>query len=199
MDFRCERGVIEATDHLVCLVLSFRPHLELLQLLRTIHRLPVIVEDGCGIQRFGVYLVTVAAQPNDDGVGVEYDLHILGLLDVTVRALDGVRDEMVSEVWSEPQRDLIAFDLVAPLIQWEARGGSRIRSLIWIVRIFECAYEWVLSWVEVLIAHVAGGAAPWPTHCWCTDWCSASCAAIFVLLLATALANCSSLHVEHTF
>jgi len=88
MDLGRERGVIEATDHLVHLVLAFRPQLELLELFSSVYGLPVIVKDGHGIQRLGEYLAAVIAQPDDDRVWVEYDLHILRLLNSAVQPHD---------------------------------------------------------------------------------------------------------------
>ncbi len=89
MDFGSERGVVEATNHSVCLVLAFRPLLEHLKLLGSVHRFPVVMEDGRGVQGFRIHLVTIVTQPNDDRVGMEYDLHILRLPDVAVGSLDG--------------------------------------------------------------------------------------------------------------
>ncbi len=62
-------------DHLVHLVLAFCPQLKLLELFSSVHGLPIIVEDGHGIQRLGEYLAAVIAQPDDDRVWVEYDLY----------------------------------------------------------------------------------------------------------------------------
>src|SRR6266702_1929230 len=89
MDLSHERGVVEATDHSICLVLAFHPHLELLELLSFVHGLPVVMEDGCGVQQLGEYLAAVIAQPDDDRIGVEYDLHILHLLYNPIRSRDG--------------------------------------------------------------------------------------------------------------
>ena len=116
MDFSHKRGVIEATDQPVHLVLSFHPELELFELLRSIHWLPVVVEDRCSVQWLGVYLVAVIVQSDDDGVRVEYDLHILHLFDVTVETLDGERYEVISVVWLEPQWHLATFESVASLV-----------------------------------------------------------------------------------
>src|SRR6266702_2674045 len=106
---------------------------------------------------------------------------------------------MVPAVWFEPQQDFVPFNTIASLVQREASGGGRVWGLVGVVRIFERPYEEVLSWVKVPLASVTGGAAPRSTHCWCADRHSAACAAIFALLLAMALANCSSLHIEQTF
>ncbi len=59
MDFRRKRRVVEATDHSICLVLAFHPQLERFKLLSLVHRLPIVVKDGCGVQGLGVHLVTV--------------------------------------------------------------------------------------------------------------------------------------------
>ncbi len=130
---------------------------------------------------------------------MEYDLHILRLPDVAFRISDGKGDEVVPAVGLKPQWDFVPFNAVAPLVQREASSGGRVWGLVGVVRIFECPYEEVLSWVEVSFALITGGAASRSTRCWCTDRRSASHAAIFALLLATALANCSSFHVEQTF
>ncbi len=84
MDLGRERGVVEVTDHPVRLVLAFCPQLELLELFSSVHGLPVVMKDGHGVQWFGEYLAAVVAQPDDDGVRVEYDLYILCLLDGSV-------------------------------------------------------------------------------------------------------------------
>src|SRR6266702_4571339 len=199
MNFGSERGVVEATNHSVRLVLAFRPLLEQLKLLSSVHGLPIIVEDGRGVQGFCVYLVAVVAQPDDDRIGVKYDLHILRLPDVAIWPFDGERDKVVSVVQSEPERDFILLESVTSLVQREASGGGHVGSFVHLVSVSEGAYERVLSWVEVALTHVAGGATPQAARCQCTVQRSASCAAIFALLLATALANCSSLHVEQTF
>ncbi len=49
MDLGFKRGVVEATDHSVCLVLAFRPQLERLELFSLVYWLPVVVEDGRGV------------------------------------------------------------------------------------------------------------------------------------------------------
>ncbi len=194
-----ERRVVEATDHSIGLVLAFRPQLERLKLFSSVYRLPVVMEDGCSVQRFGINLVAVIPQPYDNGVWVEYDLHILRLSDIALWAGDGEGDEVISAVGFKPQRNFGSFDTVAPLVQREASGGGRVWGLVGVVRIFERPYKEVLSWVEVVFTPVASGATPRSAHRWCTNRRSASRAAIFALLLATALANCSSLHVEQTF
>src|SRR6266568_1070970 len=89
VNFSLERRVIEATDHSIGLFLAFRPQLERLKLLSSVYRLPVVVEDGRGVQRLGVNLVAVVPQPYDNGIWVEYDLHILRLSDVAFRTGDG--------------------------------------------------------------------------------------------------------------
>src|SRR6266702_522979 len=190
---------MEAVKHTVHLFLSFSIHLKHLQLLCPVHRLAVIMEDGRGVQGLGVYLVTVVMQPNDDGVWVEYDLHILCLLDVTIWCCDGECNEVVPIVSLESWWNGVALGVIASLVQGEACRCGHVWGLVQVVRIFEDTQELMLSWVKILLAHATGGATPWATHCWCTDWCSASHAAILVLLLATALTNCSSLHIEHTF
>src|SRR6266702_2179225 len=139
------------------------------------------------------------SQPNDDGVWVEYDLYILHLPDVAVRPFDGECDEVVPLIASEPRQGCVASGAVTPFIQRVPCSRGCIRGFFWVIRVFQDAYEWVLSWVEIPLTHVTGGVAPQAMHCWCTDWRSASHAAIFALLLATALVNCSSLHIEHTF
>ncbi len=102
MDFHFKRGVVEVMDHSVRLILAFCPYLEHFELLSPVHRLPIIVEDGRGVQGLGVHLVAVIAQPDDDGVWVEYDLHILRLFGVTVQTVDGERDKVVPVIWFEP-------------------------------------------------------------------------------------------------
>ncbi len=199
MNFHSQRGVVKAVDHAIGLLLSLHTHLEYLQFLRPIHRLPIIVEDGCGVQGFGIDLVAVVLQPNDDGVRVEYDLHILCLFDVTIQPLDGERDKVVPIIPLESQWDCIMRGTIASLVQGEACHSGHIWGFIRVVRVFKGAYELVLSWVQLPLAHVAVGAAPWAAHCQCAARRSASHAAILALLLVTALANCSSLHVEHTF
>ncbi len=199
VNFSLERRVIEATDHSIGLFLAFRPQLERLKLLSSVYRLPVVVEDGRGVQRLGVNLVAVIPQPYDNGVRVEYDLYILRLPNVAVRASDGEGDEVIPAVGFKPQRDFVSFDAVASLVQRETSSGGRVWGLVGVVRIFERPYEEVLSWVKVSFAPVTSGAAPQSARHWCTDWRSASRAAILALLLAAALANCSSLHVEQTF
>src|SRR6266571_8637229 len=89
MDFGSERGVVEATDHSVRLVLAFRPLLEHLELLGSVYGLPVVVEDGCGVQGFRKHLVAIVTQPDDYGIGMEYDLYILHLPDVAIWPFDG--------------------------------------------------------------------------------------------------------------
>src|SRR6266702_4955829 len=89
MDLRSERGVVETTNRSVRLVLIFCPLLEHLELLGSVYGLPVIMENGCGVQGFRVDLVTVITQPNDDRIGVEYDLYILRLPDVAIWPFDG--------------------------------------------------------------------------------------------------------------
>ncbi len=74
------------------------------------------MEDGRGVQGFRIHLVAIVTQPNDDRVGMEYDLHILRLPDVAVGSLDGERDEVVPAVWCEPERDFVLFELVASFI-----------------------------------------------------------------------------------
>src|SRR6266702_4845400 len=185
-------------DHVVSLLLAFHILLEHLQLLGLVHWLPIIVEYGHGIQWLGVYLVAIVTQPNDDGVGVEYDLDILCLFDIPIWPLDGKCDDVVTVVAVASWWDLAMMGDVTPIIQRVAHCSGCIWSLLQVVRIFEIVYEWVLSWVKVL-AYVAGGATPQATCCWCTDWRSASQAAILALLFMMALVNCSSLHVEHTF
>src|SRR6266702_2434856 len=98
MDFSLERGVVEATDHSIGLLLAFRPHLEHLELWSSVHRLPIIVVDGRGVQRLGVHLVTIVPQSYDDGVWVEYDLYILRLLDVALQTGDGECDVVVPAI-----------------------------------------------------------------------------------------------------
>src|SRR6266702_481380 len=190
---------MEAADHTVHLLPSFGLHLEYLQLLHPIDRLPVVVEDGCGIQGLRVHLVTVVPQPDDDRVGVEYDLHILHLFDITICLLDGERDEVVFIVPLKSRWDTVAMGVIASFVQREASCSGCIWGFLWVIRIFNDTYEWVLSWIEVSLAHTTGGAAPQAACCQCTDRRSASHAAILALLLATALANCSSLHIETTF
>ncbi len=116
MDFGRKRGVIEVTDHSIRLVLAFCPQLELLELFSSVYGLPVIVKDGRGIQWLGKNLAAVVAQPNNERVWVEYDLHILCLLDDPVWSHDRERDEVIPHVWFEPRWDFIASDLVASLI-----------------------------------------------------------------------------------
>src|SRR6266702_7423778 len=130
---------------------------------------------------------------------MEYDLYILRLLNVALRIGDREGDEVVPAVGLKPRRNSPSFDAVASLALGKASSGGRIRGLVRVVRIFECPYEDVLSWVEILLASVAGGATPRAARCRRTSRHSASRAAILALLLATALANCSSLHVEQTF
>src|SRR6266702_4762850 len=199
MDFGGERGVVEATNHSVRLVLSFRPLLERLQLLGSVRGLPIVMEDGRDVQGFCIHLVAIVAQPNDDGVGVEYDLHILRLSDVAIWPFDGVGDEVTPAVGCEPEWDFIPLGSVASLVQREASGGGRVGGFVRLISVSERAYKWVLSWVEVALTHVAVGVTPRAARCRCTVWCSASRAAIFAFLLAAALVNCSSLHVEQTF
>ncbi len=179
--------------------MAFRPQLERLELLSSVYRLPVVVEDGRSVQRLGVNLVAVIPQPYDDGVRVEYDLHILRLPNVAFWTGDGEGDEVIPAVGLKPQRDFVSFDAVAPFVQREASGGGRVWGLMGVVRIFERPYEEVLSWVEVSFAPITGGVAPQSAHCRCTDRRSASRAAILALLLAMALVNCSSFHIEQTF
>ncbi|SRR6266702_1519210 len=190
---------MEATDHTIRSFLPFSLHLKYLQLLCLVDGLPVIVEDGRGVQGLCVHLVAIVLQPDDDGVRVEYDLYILRLLDVAIWLLDGEGDEMIPIVLLKPRWDSVSLGAVTSLVQREACCGSHIWGFLWIVRISNDTYEWVLSWVEVPFAHTTGGAAPRAARCWCTDRHSASHAAILALLLATALANCSSLHVKITF
>ncbi len=111
-----ERGVVEVMDHPVCLILAFCPQLELLELFSSVHWLPVIMEDGCSVQWLGEYLAAVVAQPDDDGVWVEYDLHILCLLDGAVWSHNGERDEVIPRVRFEPWRDFVASNLVTSLV-----------------------------------------------------------------------------------
>src|SRR6266702_957307 len=59
MDFSLERRVVEATEHSISLFLAFRPQLERFELWSSVHRLPIVVEDGRGIQRLGVHLVAI--------------------------------------------------------------------------------------------------------------------------------------------
>src|SRR6266571_1345256 len=106
---------------------------------------------------------------------------------------------MVPIIPLEPQQDYVVRDVVAPFVQGKACRCGCVWGLLWVVRVFKGAYKWVLSWVKIPFAHMTGGAAPRATHYRCTDQRSASRAAILALLLATALVNCSSLHVEHTF
>src|SRR6266702_2292815 len=199
MHLGLKRRVVEATDHSIGLVLSFRPQLERLELFSSVHGLAVVVEYGRGIQRLGVDLVAVVSQPYDDGVRVEYDLHILRLLGGAVDFGNGERDVVVPEIRFESRWHFVSLDAVTPLVQRGADGGRRVWCLAGVVRIFERPYEGMLIWVNVSFAPVAGGAAPRSARRWCTSRRSASRAAILALLLATALANCSSLHVEQTF
>src|SRR6266702_811282 len=194
-----ERGVAESGDSSIHTLSVLSSHLKPFQLLRAIHRLSVEMEDRRGVQGFGVHLVAVVAQSNDDGVWVEYDLYILRLSDFPVYVRDGERNEVVSQVWLETWRDLAAAGAVAPLVQREASGGGGVWCLARVVRIRERAYEHVLSWVKFLLAHIARCAAPRAARCWCTDQRSASRAAILAFLLAVAFVNCSSLHSEQTF
>src|SRR6266702_362136 len=156
------------------------------------------MKDWRGIQRLGVHLVAVVAQSNDDGVWVEYDLHILRLPNVAIWSLDGERNEVVSVISFESHWHCVGPCAVTPLVQGVAQGSGCIWGFIRVIRIFDIVNERVLSWVNVL-AHVTSGAASRAMHCRCTAWCSASHAAIFALLFAMAFVNCSSLHVEHTF
>src|SRR6266702_4574664 len=199
VDFRRERGVVEATNHSIGLLLAFRPQLERFELRSSIHRLPIVMKDRRGIQRLGVYFVAVVPQSYDNGVWVEYDLHILRLLNVALWTGDREGDESISAVGLKPRRGPFSFDAVAPLVQGEASSGGRIWGFVRVVRIFERPYEDVLSWVEILLASVTGGTTPRATRRWRASRRSASRAAIRALLLATALANCLSLHVEQTF
>ncbi len=130
---------------------------------------------------------------------MEYDLHILHLSGLAIWSSDGEVNKVVPLVRFEPWGYFALAGAVAPLVQWGASGGGSVGGLIWVVSIFKGPYEGVLSWIEVPFAHVAGGVAPQATRCRCTDWRSASLAAIFALLLATAFANCSSFHIEQTF
>src|SRR6266702_3067080 len=190
---------MKAMDHAVHLLPSFGIHLEFLQLLHLVDRLPIIMEDRHSVQGLGVHLVTVIAQSDNKGVWVEYDLHVLHLLNLTICSFDRECDEVFPIVSLESWWDCVAGSLVTPFVQREPCSCDYVRSLVRIVRVFQDAYKWMLSWVEFPIGHVAGCTTPQAACCWCTDWCSASCAAIFVLLLVMALANCSSLHIEHTF
>src|SRR6266581_8543046 len=110
---------------------------------------------------------------------MEYDLDILHLPDVAFQISDGKGDEVVPAVGLKPQRDFVPFDAEAPLVQREASSGGRIWGLVGVVRIFEHPYEEVLSWVEVSLTPITGGAAPRSMRCRCTDRRSAACAAIF--------------------
>src|SRR6266702_7754361 len=157
------------------------------------------MEDGSGVQRLGVHLVAIVAQPHDYGVRVEYDLYILRLLDFALRTGDGEGDKTVPAVELEPRRNSPLLGAVTPLVQGKTSSGGGIRGLVRFVRIFERPYEDVLSWVEVLLASVTGGTTPGAARCRRAARHSASRAAIRALLFATALANCSSLHVAHTF
>src|SRR6266702_1931668 len=190
---------MEAAKHTVRLFLPFCLHLEYLQLLGLVYRLPIVVEDGRSIQRLGINLVTIVVQPDDNGVQVEYDLHILCLLNVALRSCDGECDEVIPIVLLEPGWSRAIDGVVTPVVQGESCSCSCIWGFIWVVSVCEDVQEWVLSWVEIPFAHAAGGTAPRAVHCRCTDRHSASRAAILALLLAMAFANCSSLHVEHTF
>ncbi len=59
-------------------------------------------------------------QADDEGIWVEYDLHILRLLNVAIGAFDGEGDEMVTKVRLEPWRDFVSYSAIASLIQREA-------------------------------------------------------------------------------
>ncbi len=75
------------------------------------------MKDWRGIQRLGVHLVTVIAQSDDDGVWVEYDLHILCLPNVAVWSLDGERNEVVSVISFESRQHCVGPCVVTPLVQ----------------------------------------------------------------------------------
>ncbi len=199
MDLSCKQGIVEVTDHPVHLVFAFLSQLELLELFSPVHGLPIVMKDGRGIQRLGEQLAAVVVESDNNGVQVEYDLHILCLLSAAVQLRDGEGDEVIPQVQFEPRQNFIALGLVAPLVQGEASCRGHIGGFIQVVSIFEHVYERMLSWVKVLLAYVAGGVAPRAACCWCADQCTASQAAIRTLLFAMALANCSSLHVEQTF
>src|SRR6266702_7954452 len=49
VDFSLKRRVFEATEVSVGLLLTFRPQLERFELWSSVHRLPIIVVDGCGV------------------------------------------------------------------------------------------------------------------------------------------------------
>ena len=74
------------------------------------------MEDGRGIQGLCVHLVAIIAQPDDDGIQMEYDLHILHLPDFAIQCLDGEQDEVVSIILLKPLRDFVTWGAVASLI-----------------------------------------------------------------------------------
>src|SRR6266702_1504320 len=85
---------------------------------------------------------------------------------------------MIPIVPLKPRWDSVALGAVTSLVQREACRGGCVWGLLRIVSVCEDAYKWVLSWVELPLTHATGGAAPRAAHCQCTDWRSASRAAI---------------------
>ena len=92
---------------MIGLLLPFRVHLEHLQLLRSVYRLPIIVVDGQSIQRLAVYFVAIVPQPYNDGVGVQDGLDVLGLPCVAIGLFDGEWDEMISIISLESRWDRV--------------------------------------------------------------------------------------------
>ncbi len=116
MNLSLKRRVVEAMDHLIGLFLAFRPQLERLELFSLVCWLPIVVEDGRGVQRLAVHLVTVISQPYNNGVRVKYDLHILRLFDAAFQVGNGEGNEVILAVGPKPQRDFVPFDAVAPFV-----------------------------------------------------------------------------------
>src|SRR6266702_2444040 len=126
------------------------------------------------------------------------NLHVLRLPGFAIRACDGEGYKVIPIISYESRWNSQTGDGVATLVQRVARRGGGIGSLSGVLSIFNCAHEKVLIWVKLLRAYVAGVPAPWASRCWCTDRRSASRAANFALLLATAFAKSPSLHREQT-
>ncbi len=72
--------------------------------------------DRGGIQRLAVHLVAVVMQPYDDGVWMEYHLHVLCLLDLAIGHFDGERDEMISIISLESHQDCVGVGVIASLV-----------------------------------------------------------------------------------
>ncbi len=110
-----------------------------------------------GIQWLAVYLVSVVANPNHDGVQSHDDLDILSLHCLAIWLGDRIVDEVSASVVFKANWQLFIGSQnevhVALLVEWVASHGYGVWCLVGVVSVSGGSDEGMLSWVEVFLLY----------------------------------------------